>query len=126
MEYFTSYCAMGRKIPKDYLQVSIMRYCPDWYKSDLELKGLSPKGEDLMAYKQGSISQLEFIKRYTEKVLKPLNLESMNTYFETNYSRYKGVVFMCVEKSEDFCHRHLLSRYINTNSDLVCTEMEFK
>lgn len=125
MQYYTSYCARAKDIPSDYLQVSIMRFKPDWYKPDLELKGLAPKADDLLLFKEGKISILEFSKRYNVKVLNTFSIANMDKYFRENYPNYTAVVFMCMEKSESFCHRHLLAQHIMVNSDLDCIELKF-
>lgn len=112
MKYYTSYIAVSKKIPSDILQVSIMRFCPNYYTPDMELKGLAPKQDDLLAYKYGKISELEFIRRYNEKVLSRVDGDKLDTYFNSLSNKPNGVAFICVEKPDAFCHRHLLARHL--------------
>lgn len=112
MRYYTSYIGMSKKIPSDILQVSIMRWCPDYYKPDMELKGLAPKEEDLRAFKDKKISQMEFTRRYCEKVLSQFKPSNMDKYFNNLDNKPNGVAFICVEKPDEFCHRHLLAYYL--------------
>ena len=38
---------------------------------------------------------------------------------------YNGIVFLCYEKPEDFCHRHLLTEYVAAKYGIELQEFEF-
>lgn len=36
---------------------------------------------------------------------------------------YKGIVFVCYEKSDDFCHRHIFADYMRTHFNIDIEEL---
>lgn len=102
-----------------YLPVSIAAYTPQWYKGE-ELKSLAPSKELLNGYKNGTITEEEYAGRYLEYLSSDAGQEAIKTSLSKDLYKkaldggYKGIVLMCYEKSEDFCHRHILAEYLNT------------
>lgn len=67
---------------------------------------LAPSKDLLIGYKQGTIDELQFSKtflNYLETLDKQQFLEEWGD---------DDVVLLCYEKSEDFCHRHLVKEWL--------------
>lgn len=68
-------------------------------------KTFAPTWDMVMGFKQGKITETEYIRLY---------LESMRKSFKENRQRWEeifgmtDVVLACYCKTEDFCHRHIL------------------
>jgi len=60
----------------------------------------------LIATKNGEVSDEEYEKIYREETLSKLNPEDI-------YKKYEGSVFLCYEVPEDFCHRQIVSSWLN-------------
>lgn len=99
---YTSYFAKTRKL-RDYNLVSISNSFP----TGLRLKSenlLAPNWDLVDAYKKGKISESDYTKEYLEQ-LKNINLAEILSKYPEN------TVFLCWEKSDKFCHRHIFSQY---------------
>ena len=82
-------------------------------------------------YKKGLIDQEEYRKRY----IKQLNHSKRTILFwlqliENRASKHdKEIIFLCFEKSGDFCHRHILAEWIEEQTGETVEELkapEFK
>lgn len=104
----TSYFANYRKFPKHKKKISISRFTPHWFEADIEAKELAPSTKLLNDYKNGSVSEIEYEKRYREETLSKLNPEEI-------YKKYENGIFLCYEKSEDFCHRQIVNKWFQEN-----------
>jgi uncharacterized protein (DUF488 family) len=64
----------------------------------------------LVGYKNGTVTQEEFTKRYTVKLNKLLEKEGVEAFNELN-----GLVLLCYEKKGCFCHRHILADWLRSH-----------
>jgi len=103
---YTSYFSKIKNLPNYLEPISISRFSPKWYngKNDLDL---APSEELLLGYKKGEINK----EKYKEIYLKQLN-ELPKEKITQIKKDYKNKVLCCYEKSEDFCHRHILSEWL--------------
>lgn len=132
MKLYTSCYSSFEKIPKDFLCIGISRYIPKELQTTEILNFLytpnsilAPSEVLLKDMKEGRISNEEYTVRYFQELgqnIKKLGFSSSNEYFakmisefERDSSNWQGIVFMCYEKPQEFCHRHLLSALMRKN-----------
>lgn len=101
---YTSYFANHRKF-QHLTKVSISRFPPKWFSADIKAFELAPSAELLKDYKDGNVSDSEYEIRYFNETLSKLNPLEI-------YQRYDGSVFLCFEKSSDFCHRQIVANWL--------------
>ena len=95
--------------------VSISAKSPSWW-SGREYKKLAPKYWFLMKFKEdGDMSH--YVYHYKKEVLDLLDPQEV--YGELG----SDAVLLCYEKSNQFCHRHLVSAWLNKHLDLGITEL---
>lgn len=102
----TSYFANIKNLPTGLKKVSISRFSPKWADIDSIAIELAPSKELLEKYKQGLITEEEYTVIYKKETLDKLDPFSI-------YRRYKNSIFLCYEKDSDFCHRKLVSDWLN-------------
>lgn len=100
---YTSYFAKMKKLPKELKVISIARWTPKGVVLD-SYPDLFPSQALLSDYKQGLINKEDYIIRYN-KQLEKLNPEKV-------FKDLDQCVLVCYEKSSDFCHRHLVSSWL--------------
>ena len=101
----TSYFANWRKFPEEMPTISISRYTPKWFKATKEAKELAPSAQLLKDYKEGIVSDEDYIEIYKKETLSKLDPNEI-------FQKYDGGIFLCYEKSEDFCHRQIVSEWL--------------
>lgn len=110
----TSYFANFRKF-NDLKTVSISRFTPVWSKGHISGLELAPSADLLFKYKEGLVTELEYEEIYN----KQLSLLDPKEIFE----KYDNCILLCYEKSSDFCHRQLVSKWLNSNG-FECKELK--
>ena len=110
--YLEKYKAMG------YTPISIARFTPSWFKG-LHISYLAPSRKLLFSYKNNQINEEQFKEEYY-KMLNRLDLSKILTKFNVS----DNVILLCYEKTGNFCHRHLLADYLNSNFDMNIKELE--
>jgi len=108
----TSYFANHRNFIPERKKVSISRITPSWFEADEIALELAPSKKLLFDYKEGGVSEEEYIRRYKEETLSKLNP------FEIA-QKYNNSIFLCYEKTGDFCHRHIVSEWLEENELLI-------
>ena len=106
---YTSYFANLRNIPSDIVPISICGKAPDWY-SGLQYKKLAPKWKFFKVYKETGNEEY-YVKHYYKEVLDKL-LASDVVYDLYKKSNGKDIVLLCYEKPNEFCHRHLVAKWL--------------
>jgi len=109
---YTSYFAKLKKIPKEIIPISIARKAPNGFKG-LEYKQLAPSYELLMHWKHNHDEEY-YVKVFNQDVLEKLNSYGTISRLK-QYANSDDIVLVCYEKSSDFCHRHLVATWLNTN-----------
>lgn len=115
---YTSYFAKLRSLPDDIIPISICGKAPDWYNG-LQYKKLAPKFDFFIKWKENHDNNY-YIKCFIEQVLNNLNAEEVCKELY-NLSNGKDIALICYEKPSDFCHRHLVSAWLNYHR-INCTE----
>lgn len=115
--YFAKYSRLPQEEKDKYTPIAISTTIPKWFKEcEFHLYELSPSSESVFKLKHGQMEVSEFTLEYTDKLRHWVRLDSILediAYLES--TREKEVVLLCYEKSDDFCHRHLLRDYLNNN-----------
>lgn len=130
---FTTYFAQLHNLPENIIPVSICGKAPEWYKG-LEYKKLAPKYSFFSEWKINHdndyyvehfntevLDQLFPLKVVTELQMRlPEEVKNkMKLPFYNNPDWH--IALICYEKPEEFCHRHLVAKWLNENG-FGCTE----
>ena len=120
---YTTYFAKLKSLPKHIIPISICGKAPNWYKG-LQYKKLAPKYDFFMKWKENHDNDY-YIKCFNEQVLDRLNVaEVVLELSQVLLSAGKSdICLICYEKSTDFCHRHLVAKWLNDNG-FSCKEWE--
>lgn len=114
---YTSYYSNKHRKDISGFQVAISRYKPKWLDFNKEgilwYEILSPSKELLKKYKNGLVTEDKFRLEYLLQVSKNLEcskaLESISKVLDNG----TNIILLCYEKSNDFCHRHILAEIFN-------------
>lgn len=116
---YTSYFGVAKQVSNT---VAICTGVPSWYKGGL-YQALAPGWDIVMEYKQAVRDKkpiADIIKNYEERyfneVLFYLDPEEV-------YNDLKDKILLCYETSEQFCHRHLVAKWIKDNLDIDVPEL---
>lgn len=102
----TSYFARLKEIENP---ISICGKAPDWYQGP-QFKKLAPKLWFFQLYRQGKITEEEYTEAYNIEVLGELNPHSV---YKALFSAYnEEPTLLCYEKPGDFCHRHIVAKWL--------------
>lgn len=123
MVLWTGYFASIPKYEKHGLfPVSISRWSPKWLNCPNSLD-LAPSVDLLRWYKSSVVKDFQrYVERYVEETLLGLKLEEVVADL-MQMSGGRDIVLCCYEKSDEFCHRHILSEWFRQHGYDVC---EFK
>lgn len=130
---YTTYFAQLRNLPDNVIPVSICGKAPNWFNG-LQYKKLAPKYGFFMEWKQTHDNSY-YIEHFNAEVLAPLSALMVLTELQTMlpeelktvmqapfYSNSDWhIALVCYEKPQDFCHRHLVAKWLNENG-FICTE----
>lgn len=117
---YTSYFGKLRKLPTNIVPISICGKAPDWY-AGFQYRKLAPKWEFFNKWKQNQDNDY-YTECFNKQVLNTLNpaevVAALNTMADG-----KDIALICYEKSDDFCHRHLVAEWLEKNG-YACQEWE--
>lgn len=117
---YTSYFAQMKKLIKnDLTPIAICGKSPDWYNG-LEYKKLAPKLYFFKIWKETG-DNAYYVKHYREDILDKLNPHNVVKELQELSNKDKDIVLLCYEKPDDFCHRHIVSLWLNCNN-INCEE----
>ena len=128
----TSYYARFSRLPKEeknrFMPILISTSLPKWFLNSeeyyIEYKTLAPSRNNVFNLKNNNMSQEDFTNAYLDK-LKGLDVEQiLEDIYDLEGITDSEVIFLCYEKSDDFCHRHILREYLNENFNTNITELE--
>ena len=111
---YTTYFAKLKSLPKEIVPISICGKAPAGYKG-LQDKRLAPKYDFFMEWKRTGDNDY-YIKCFKEQVLDKLNADDV--VFELSdtvhyiYGTDMDIALVCYEKPTDFCHRHLVAKWL--------------
>lgn len=102
--------------------IAISGKIPDFYQGDRWLD-LAPRYGSFKRWKDGEIDNFEYMKLYREW-LNCLDKEQVKKDLLFLLEAHENIIFLCFEKSGDFCHRHILADWIEENFKLRVEEYE--
>ena len=108
------YAKLKTYLDNGLVPVSIAGKCPAWYHG-LEYKKLAPKWSFFNEWKNGSHKgdNLYYIEHFNTEVLSNLYREQVIKELETLAGTSQDrIILLCYEKPGDFCHRHLVAKWI--------------
>ncbi len=103
---FTSYFANWRFFPEKLKPICIAKYPPKNNQMSC-LPKLCPSSQLLKAYKQGKVDDKGYADVFN-KQLDQLDVRKAGLFLQ-------NCILICYEKPEDFCHRHLIAKWLNDN-----------
>lgn len=116
---YTGYYAKLKKYKEDGLYpIAISGKIPDFY-GEAYWDDFAPRYEDFLAWKSGQISDIQYNKKYREW-LDSLNKQEIRDVLDE--LKDENIIFLCYEKSGDFCHRHILADWLEENVGAVVEE----
>jgi len=124
MTIYTTYFGKLKSLPKNIIPISICTKAPDWYKG-LQYKKLAPKYDFFMKWKENHDNEY-YTKCFNEQVLS--NLSPQQVFVDLieltpTSLTFPTIALVCYEKPGDFCHRHLVAKWLNENG-YACKEWE--
>lgn len=107
---YTSYFGAIRKLPHSIIPISICGKVPKSWNG-LQYRKLSPKYNFFMEWKRMHDNEF-YIQHFNDEVLSQLD---PNKVVEDLYklSGGKDVALICYEIPSDFCHRHLVAKWLS-------------
>lgn len=107
---YTSYFANLKNVKNP---ISICAKAPVFYKGP-QYKKLAPKYGFFMDWKDGIITNDGYVVEYNKQVLQQLNVDEVIKELREFYPN-EDFTLICYEKPEDFCHRHLVAKWLKEN-----------
>lgn len=95
----------------DLTPVSISSRSPKWYYKG-EYKILAPWPKLIGAYKREEITKEDYTVQFNN-YLSTLDQGQILTELKDVFGDLNKVILVCYEKPNDFCHRHLVSNWLN-------------
>lgn len=88
---------------------------------------IAPNQDILQGYKSGQLDELDYELKYRLQLQNADVLGDWDKMLEIvgNLKKeYRGIVFLCYEKSGSFCHRHIFADYMKEKYNIDITELE--
>jgi len=110
---YTSYFSKLKELEKHHIYpIAICGKSPDWYKGS-EYKKLAPSWSIFSEWKQNQDEEL-YTRRFNNEILNTLNPNGiMRELVAMSDEIHIGL--LCYEKSDSFCHRHLVANWLREN-----------
>ena len=121
--FYTSYFANMKNIPENIVRVSICGGVPKWY-TGLQYKKVAPKYKFFMEWKENKDNDF-YVDHFNKEVLACITVDKFIKDINELTANAKDVVFLCYEKPDDFCHRHLVSKWLREKG-VDCIEWKNK
>ena len=119
---YTSYFGKMSKFPKNFEPISVARWKPQWYKGKVCL-ALAPSDKLLRWWRASDKNEdawEHYIRWYYREVVNVYDPRAIERMLK-DIAGDKIPVLVCFEKSEDYCHRHLIAAWFNRNG-IKCEE----
>lgn len=118
MAVYTSYFGLVRKLPKGMIKMAV---CYKPIRGIGIWNSVVPDADYVYGYKRGEINEQQYEELYYNYLL------ARKEQIAGNIPYLKGgtdVVLLCYEKPGDFCHRHILARFLREQFELEVKEYE--
>ena len=117
MKIYTSYFSNSKKLAENDIEViGIALFPPKWFQG-ASLKMVAPT-YSILKYSE---DEIVYTARYKKEVLERLDAKRFIDILDS-YSKGKDVALCCFEKPNEFCHRHILSSWLNEKLGLYIQE----
>lgn len=127
MEFRSGYFAkIHTYIEQGYFPISIARFNPKGVKI-MQWIRIAPNQDILQGYKSGQLDELDYEMKYRLQLQNADVLGDWNKMLEIVsklHKDYRGIIFLCYEKSGSFCHRHIFADYMKEKYNIDITELE--
>lgn len=123
---YTSYFAKLKHLPPNVIPISICGKAPDWYNG-IQYKKLAPKYVFFMEWKKTHDNDY-YIEHFNSEVLSKLSVKKAVSDLQSlvppevrgrSIHLWKDpewhIALICYEKPTDFCHRHLVAKWLTDN-----------
>ena len=115
MKIYTGYFAKARQYEaKGLIPVSIARYPPNGFSVFMSYPELAPTAGMM------DMPENQFRKRY-ESILKYKNANQVVSDLKSKFGD-SPIVLCCHEKPEEFCHRHIVAKWIQDGTGIKVSE----
>ena len=114
---YTGYFAQAKKYKG--ILMSVAGKTPKSFNG-IKLRCFMPKFWFFQKWKNGEISNDEYVEIFKKEVLDHINKESIKNFLSSD----KDLFLLCYEKSDDFCHRHIVADWIRNELGLDVREYE--
>lgn len=120
---YTTYFENLKNLPEHITPIAICLKSPEWYRG-LEYKKLAPHESFFRKWKANHDNNY-YITSFNQQVLQNLSveevIEDLNALIKTTANR--DIALICYELPGEFCHRHLVSQWLNKHN-VFCIEWE--
>ena len=127
MEFRTGYFAkLNKYAEQGYFPISIARFNPKGIKL-MQWIRIAPNQDILQGYKSGKLDELDYELKYRLQLQNADVIGDWDKMLEIvgNLKKeYRGIVFLCYEKTDSFCHRQIFADYMKEKYNIDITELE--
>lgn len=109
---YTSYFANWRNFPEGSIKIAVTRYLPEYWGDGLSLPQLAPSEELLRQYKNKQIDEFVFKVKYLSELDDRLLTPQYVRDILISAANGRDIILCCYEKPDDFCHRHILAKWL--------------
>ena len=121
--YFSKFNRLSEEEKDKYYPIAISTTVPSWSVYSEHHTFISPKNI-LPRYKNGEISWEQYTIEYIELLNRLEEIQSVYEFYsKIETEEEKEVVLLCYEKSDAFCHRHILRNFLNNRHHLNIEEL---
>lgn len=106
---YTSYFSKIKNLDDSYIIIGVTRFPPSKFKNNISF--IAPSEWLLYKYKNNKINEKEYEEIYTKEL--DCKIDLFLEYLKRIQTNNKHIVLCCYEKSEKFCHRHILAKELN-------------
>lgn len=111
---YTGYYAKLKKYENEGLYpIAISGKVPDFY-TKAYWSDFAPRYDMFLEWKSGKIDNFQYTVQYKEW-LNSLDKQEIRDIIKELEDENKTIIFLCYEKSGEFCHRHVLADWLEEN-----------
>ena len=120
MKIYTSYFAKEKQLNSlGVLPIAVSLFPPKWFNGQ-RIGYLAPKKYML----DDSLTEEQYEQMYIKDVLEKVDIKTLGITLR-DISHGKDVAFLCFEKPGDFCHRHILAKWLTSKTGVDIQEYVF-
>lgn len=111
---YTGYYAKEKSYAEKGLHsIAISGSVPGYYKGE-RWKDIAPRFGVFQEWKRGEIDDIQYTEMYKEW-LSSLDKEAIREAINEELKEHGNIVFLCYEKPDSFCHRHIFADWLEEN-----------